>query len=52
MTLTKRKFYTVRKTLLCDSGYGIFECEDENKCTLIACTYTSPLSTKLIYTPP
>ncbi|BDB98587.1 hypothetical protein [Saccharolobus caldissimus] len=47
MKSNKVKYYTIRRTSICNSGYGIFECEDENKCTLIACVYTTSLSTPL-----
>ncbi|ACP47316.1 hypothetical protein YN1551_0120 [Sulfolobus islandicus Y.N.15.51] len=40
MTIKRSKYYTIRRTFICNSGYGIFECEDETKCALIACTYT------------
>ncbi|QXJ31113.1 hypothetical protein [Saccharolobus shibatae] len=46
----KGKYYTIRKTSIYHSGYGIFECEDEEKCTLIACTYVSNLSSPLFLT--
>ncbi|QXJ35306.1 hypothetical protein J5U22_01853 [Saccharolobus shibatae] len=39
MLVKKSKYYTIRKTSICNSGYGIFECENDNKCVLIACSY-------------
>ncbi|MEM0304445.1 MAG: hypothetical protein QW685_05220 [Saccharolobus sp.] len=44
---SKRKYYTIQKTLRCQSGYGIYECDENDKCTLIACTYVSNLATPL-----
>lgn len=48
-------FITVRRTDLCPSGVGIFECDDSS-CRLVACSYrgednfvdiASPLFTRL-----
>ncbi|BCU70342.1 hypothetical protein KN1_16390 [Stygiolobus caldivivus] len=40
------KYYTIKKSDACISGYGIYECI-EDKCKLIACTVPSPLSTAI-----
>ncbi|MEJ2775879.1 hypothetical protein WIW90_06590 [Sulfolobaceae archaeon RB850M] len=44
------KTYTIRKTPICYSGYGLYECEGD-KCKLIACinVENQSLSTPLYF---
>jgi hypothetical protein len=40
------KYYTIRKSDWCSTGYGLYECEGD-KCRLIACTIPFSLSTAI-----
>ncbi len=49
--LKRNTYFTIRKTLSCPTGYGLYECKDEKSCTLIACVLDIPREELRLYEP-